>query len=356
VTNDDLTQPAVTYPPMDPTAAAVELGVPLSERLQPNLRDFRPKRFVSLQEAKSRGWSWCFPGDVCRYAHVAARRTANTRICSDCERVKAGEEPIYGKSRAQQFYPEERIARKDPSTGIVTAAPALAALVSPPKAPEPSKKEQDFLAALDELRDFDAAAKRAGMTRGQVEARASVDPIFRKALEDLCGRRDIAWTRAPAPEAFAWSPAIEGQLVKRFIDTGLIEQARQELALSASDYQEHLSASPEFSAAIARAMPLARATLRERAEASANSGNDRLLKLLLDEIADDDRFITLPNGQRVPRPVNPQAAREELAKILAEARKKLARQTALESIALAKGAAPKPESPFEKPRNGDLTA
>jgi hypothetical protein len=338
VTNLDLTQPAAAYPPMTPTEAAEELGVPLSERLQPNLRDFRPKRFVPLEEAKSRGWSWCFPGDVCRYAHVAARRTANTRICSDCERVKGGEEPIYGRSRAQQFYPEERIARKDPSTGIVTAAPALAALVSPSKALEPSKKEQDFLASLDELRDFDAAAKRAGMTRGQVEARASSDPVFKAALTDLCDRRSIPWTRAPAPEAFAWTPAIESQLVKRFIDTGLIEQARQELAVSASDYQEHLSASPEFSGAIAKAMPLARATLRERAEASADRGNDRLLKLLLDEIADDDRFITLSNGQRAPRPVNPQAAREELTKILADIEKRLAREDALERVARARGA------------------
>ena len=73
-----------------------ELGVYLTQRGQPDLYSDVPIRLVSKEEAQSQGWSWYWNGvRVCRYGHAAARRTSNEMICSDCDRVKAGKEPIY---------------------------------------------------------------------------------------------------------------------------------------------------------------------------------------------------------------------------------------------------------------------
>jgi hypothetical protein len=260
---------------MTPTEAAAELGVTLSQRLLPDLSAAAPKRLVQKAEAEARGWSWYFDGgSACRYGHVAARRTANPNICSDCERTKDGKEPIYGKSRVQKFYTEPRRKSKDPSAPVVIAAPS-----APPAQVEPSKKEQEFLAALDETRDFDAAAQRTNFSRSQIEARASVNEVFRKALTDLCERRGIAWTRAP-DSIFTWSEEVEKNLVRRFVDTGLLETARNDCGIAASDFYSYLDRSPNFAAAIEAARPRARETLRDRAIQAADRGQDKLLKIL----------------------------------------------------------------------------
>ncbi len=267
-------QPGTPYPPLDPNQAALELGVALTQRKHPNLRDQAPKRLVSKAEAEARGWSWYFDGgSTCRYGHVAARRTANPNICSDCEKVAAGEEPIYGKSRTQKYYEKPRRPAKDQAAPVVIAAPAA------PTPVEPSKKEQEFLAALDSVRDFDKAAEQTGFNRGLIEARASSNEVFRKALTDLCERRGIARTRAP-DSTFTWTEEVERNLVRRFVDTGLLETARSECGVTASDYFAHLEKSPTFAAAIEAARPKAREVLRDRATQGAERGNVNLLKLL----------------------------------------------------------------------------
>jgi hypothetical protein len=276
-------KPGTPYPPLTPTEAALELGVALTQRQHPNLRDAVPKRLVSAAESEARGWSWYFDGgSTCRYGHVAARRTANPRHCSDCERVKDGEEPVYGKSRTQKYYEKPRRPAKDPAAPVVIAAPA-----APPAQVEPTRKEQDFLAALDETRDFDVAAQRTNFSRSQIEARASVNEVFRKALTDLCERRGIAWTRTPDAASFQWSPEIERQLVKRFIDTGLLQTAREELGIAASDFFAHMESAPTFAAAIEAARPRAREVLRDRATQGAERGNVNLLKLLEEDAPTD---------------------------------------------------------------------
>lgn len=270
----EATKPSTTYPPLDPNQLALELGVALTQRKQPNLRDQVPSRFVPLEEAKARDMSWCYDTSLgeCRYAHIAARRTANVQICSDCERVKAGQEPIYGKSRANKHFPEPR-RKSNANAPVVIAPPAPAA---PPELP---KREVEFMAALEETRDFDKAAATCNWSRGLIEARMSSNEPFRKAVLDLCERRGIAQKRAP-DSSFTWSQDIERNLLRRFVDTGLLETARSECGVTASDYFSHLESSPTFAAAIEAARPRAREVLRDLATRAASIGNVNLLKLL----------------------------------------------------------------------------
>lgn len=296
------------FAPMTAEQLAHDLGVSLSQRGQPRLRDEVPKRFISRAEAIARNMSLYWEGAACRFGHQAARSVANDG-CMDCVRLREGKDALYPKSKAQEFRSATKVTNAEKATAPV--------VMQQPAAPELSKPDLQFLAQLDNLRDFDAAAKAAGTTRGLIEARASSYPLFRSALDDLCTRRDITWTRAPDPAAFKWTPAIESALCRRYVDCGLLEQARQELGVSASIYQEHLAASPEFAAAIAAAEPPARTTLRERALAAAERGNDRLAKILED--SQEDMF-TDPTGRRVSY-INPEQMRADLTALLEEVRK-----------------------------------
>jgi hypothetical protein len=313
------------YAPMTPEQLAQDLGVGLSQRGQPRLGEEVPKRFVYREEAEARGMSLYYDGAACRFSHQAAKSVANGG-CVDCARMRRGLDPIYPKSKAQEF----RAATK--TTNAQKAAAPI--VFQQPAAPEPSAADQKFLAQLDTLRDMDAAAKACGTTRGLIEARASSNPIFRAALDDLCTRRDIPRTRAVDPQAFVWTNSIEQQLVKRYVDTGLLEQARNELGIAASDYHAHLVARPEFAAAIAAAEPTARQTLRERAMASAERGNDRLAKLLEDYQED---MFTDPTGRKVSY-INPEQCRADLTTLLADVRKMFDREDGLRDVIRANNA------------------
>jgi len=273
------------YLPMTPQERAQKHAVSLTQRMKLNLRDNVPNKFITLEEAKAYDDSWCYDPKLgeCRYGHQAARRVANVQICSDCERVKAGEAPIYGKSRANKHYPEPRRKPKsDASAPVVIQAPP-----APPAAPELPKREMEFLAALEETRDFDKASAASSWPIGLVHARAASNEPFRKALTLLCERRGIAQKRAP-DSTFTWTKEIERNLVNRFVDTGFLETARNECGVTASEFFSHVEQSPEFAAAIEEARPKAREVLRDLATRSAALGKVELLKFLeTDEPAND---------------------------------------------------------------------
>jgi hypothetical protein len=278
---------STAYPPLTPQQAAEELGVPLSQRLLPDFSAAVPKRFVTLEEAKARGWSWYRDGatGACRYGHDnTARRTANPKICSDCERVKEGKEPIYGTSRVRKFYDKPR--KPDPTGAVVIQAPAAA------PAQEMPKKDHDFLTCLAETGSFEAACEQTKVSRGHIEARASASETFAKPLNDLCDRLQIPRTLKSAA-AFAWSDGVERNLIRHFINGGLLHTAREAVGLSASEYFAHLDSSPAFAAAIEAARPLALETLKDRSLHAASVGNERLFKLLTDGTDDETKSLSL---------------------------------------------------------------
>lgn len=240
----------------------------------PDLVNSIALRNLTREAAEAEGWTTYYVPQPCANGHTASRFVKND-LCVDCWRVRQGREVLYPLARNRTYYKQ-----RDPAAAITAAGAPV--VIAPPAAPEPSKKEQEFLAALDSTRDVDAAASAVGWTRGLVESRLSSNPVFKAAVEDLIGRRSIAWTRTPDPETHRWTPEIEKAFSRRYVDCGLIEQTRQEMGISASDYHSHLAAAPSFASLVAAAEPLARITLRDRATKEASSGNDRLLKLLED--------------------------------------------------------------------------
>lgn len=244
-----------------------------SGRQQPDLINSIALKTLTKEQAAAEQWTTYYVPQPCANGHVASRFVKNDG-CVSCWLVKQGREPLYPMAKNRTYYKQ-----RTPDAVTATGAPVVIAAPTPP---EPKPVEQKYLAALAELRDLDAAALAVGLTRGLVESRASSNPVFKAALEDLMSRLSIAWTRAPDAETYRWTSDIEKQFARRYVDCGLIEQTRSELGVSASDYHAHIAASANFSALIAAAEPLARLTLRDRATRAAESGNDRLLKLLQD--------------------------------------------------------------------------
>jgi hypothetical protein len=275
------------YPPMTRAELAASLGVPLSQKGQPDFSKAVPTRLVSLEEAIARKLSWFWSGTTgtCRYGHNnAARYVSNHEICADCKRVKQGLAPIYGTNRAERHYPEPRRKPKDPNTAAAVVS-AAAAAPAPLKIELP-KRETEFLAAYAETNDLDAACLRANFSKGLVEARLSSNPPFRTAFDDLKNRLGLTKTRAP-DATFDWSDDVERRLVKRYIDSGSMQTARSDLGVSASELMDRKAKNPAFAAAIEEARRHARETLRDVAILLAREGNNiNLLKLLEDDEPD----------------------------------------------------------------------
>jgi hypothetical protein len=329
------TQPiaeAPTYPPIADVTEA--LGVPLTERGHPDMRNFVPTRFVPLAESQARGWSLYWTGAACRYGHMAARSTSNPKICSDCVRVKEGKPAIYPKSRVQEF----RTLTKDSAGPAVTQA---AAPVAPPAPPEPSSADKRFLSSYAEHRDLTAAAQAVGSTAALIAGRRSHDTALDTAMAKLeCDLSIPKYTPPPRitnADAFPWTAELERQFCRRYVDCGLIEQVRAELSVSASDFYDHVQRSSEFAALVEQARPFAKETLKERALEDAKRGNDKLLRALEADSAADG-FTDRVTGRKVAY-LNPDKVRADLTALLAEARKTLARRDALKRIALERNAA-----------------
>lgn len=255
-----------------PAERAEEAGVPLTQRNKLDLSAAPAKRFISKEEAMFYGDSWYrdATSGTCRAGHQAARRVSNDRICSDCERLKQGLDTVYGKSLQQKYHPPRK--PKDPSAPVVITAQGAAPLELP-------KRDTDLLAKIADLGDIDAAAAACGWTRGQVDGRASANEKFATALNSLCERNLIPRTIKPAA-AFTWTPEKKRNVLKSYVDSGLMLTARETVGASASDLFAQMDADLEFAAAIEAARPRAAQTLAERAAQAATQGRIDLLKYL----------------------------------------------------------------------------
>ena len=251
-------------------AAAI---APLTDDGVPDFYNYLPTRFVPLPEAQSRGWSLFYDGRQCRYGHIAPRYVSNVNLCVDCKRIKAGKQPIGGKAGGT---PQDRIyTKKAPAPGTATSPTLM-----PVRPLEPDASEKKFLVAYADQKDFDTAAKAAGLTSAQVHARLSMSEVFRRATNDLEDRLFIKQT-VPDPVDFAWDDDKRTKLVTVYIDTGDLVVARDSIRVTPSEFYKERERNPEFEAMLRTAEPLSNKVFEETAASLARQGNDKLLTLVL---------------------------------------------------------------------------
>lgn len=257
-------------PACDPQTVA-----PLAADGSPDLYNYMPTRFVPKHEAKARGWPLFYEGALCRYGHQAPRYLSNPRLCVDCKRIKAGKALIGTKNASLATYTAER-PYKQRQPAPTSAAPAGGVL-----APlQPDRQEKRFLEEYADVRDFDEAARRIGVSPSLMQGRLSWSAPFKDAVAELENRLGIRPT-PPLGGAFEWDADKRARLLEVLIDTGDMATARDAIRVTPSQFFKEVERNPQFASDLEAALPLAAKALEERATQLALAGNDKLLTKIL---------------------------------------------------------------------------
>jgi hypothetical protein len=307
--NSDLTGETVQVEQqMTPAEIMIELGVPTTQKNQPDLINYQPKRFIQLEEARRRGLSWFFDGSACRYSHVAAHRTSNIHICSDCQRVKKGLEPIYGKSKAQKFYEMKPMATTESNTA--STAPTAPA----PQSLGLSAADTKFLEHYARERNLEKAAVAAGTTKELILARRVGFPGLDEAMTKLEQQLEIPRYLPPGAH-FVWDDEKRKLFIDSYINSGELEIARGAVGCTRSQFAAELKANIVFSHEVEAARELAEGVVEEALFKAAKQGQQSVLPKVAEML--EKRAAT-----RAKHASDPTKARAELTELLDGLRKK----------------------------------
>ncbi len=256
------------WPDIDPaTVAPLRNGIP-------DLYNYLPTRFVTVEEAKARGWKHFYIGQACPHGHKSPRFVSNPNQCVDCKRVHEGRNPIGVKTDG--YVPR---LFKGHGAGSTPVPRKVVSQISTD--PEPDPTEKRFLRAYAEKRDFNEAAKELGRTPGEFQARLSYSKPFREAVEFLEEQYGLAHT-AVLTEDFPWTDDKRKVLLRVFVNTGNLGEAIQVIGCTNWDYEQELKDNPEFASAIEAAQDPAKRALEREAVARGLRGNDRLMQAVLE--------------------------------------------------------------------------
>ena len=229
---------------------------------RPDMYNHMPTRFVSLAEAKARGWKHFWTGELCVTGHRAARYVANGSICVDCQRVERGQVPVYGKG-----VPELEEARRRNYTQKNTA---------PAGPPVPSAGEKNFLAKYAELKDFALAADACGRSESEFLAILSWNTTFRDAVNRL--EESIGVTRTlSVTEDFDWTDEKRRAFLITYANTADMKGALRSVGATNVQFHKELSANGDFQRDFDDAAHIARSVFDHAASAAATKGDARML-------------------------------------------------------------------------------
>lgn len=249
------------WPDRDPASVC-----PLNKNGKPDMCNYMPAAFVYYDEAIARGWTYWMEDWVCPTGHIAPRLVKNKAACVDCDRIKHGR-PTIGRVGV----PVARKRGRPPARGNVDPVKGI-----PQRSNEPSKNQKAFLEAYAELRDFDEAAKKAGLSPSTVESELSYSTVFRDACKVMEGRMGVH-RAANYDENFEWTEEKEAFFIRTYVNTGLLEQAREAIRVTNFDFEEHLKYDPTFAAQVKEAEPLAIKLLKGRALRAVMEGNPQAM-------------------------------------------------------------------------------
>src|SRR5271170_6557123 len=204
---------------------------------KPDLYNYQPTRFVSLKEAKGRGWTHFWSGEPCVRGHRAARYVSNTSNCVDCVRVETGQLPSYGKGVPELDTPRGAGGFARPYTHRAAAAAAGPV--------QPSAAEKLFLTNYAELKDFTLAAEKCGRTEAEFLAILSWNETFRAAVNRLEESLGIAHTQQ-VTEFFDWTEDKRRSFLITYANTAEITKALRSIGATNVQFHKELSDNAEF--------------------------------------------------------------------------------------------------------------
>jgi len=253
------------YPEL--TLDDIKAIAPINRAGGPDLYNHMPTRMVPVEEAKFRGWGYCFSATPCRYGHVAPRYTSNPRKCVDCTRLKAGKGTIGERTGI------------DNKTGKKGTGNASGVIVNVQKPAQVDAWERRFLEAYAYHKNFKAACEAISIEESKIEARLSYSGSFRTAYEALEERLGVK--KVNSSEGFIWTKEKHDKIIEVYINTGDLATARDSIGVTPFEYFQELARNSVFSERLKEADPLAHLALEERAIQLALAGNDKLLTKVL---------------------------------------------------------------------------
>lgn len=261
--SQEQTATATSYPEL--TLDAIKAIAPINRAGGPDLYNHMPTRMVPVEEAKARGWGYCFAAAPCRYGHVAPRYTSNPRKCVDCTRLKAGKGTI-GERTGLDNHNFKNTNKRN-------------VIVRVEKPEEVDAWERRFLEAYAYHKEFKSACEAAKVTEAQIESRIAYSAPFKKAYNALEERLGIK--KVNSSEGFIWTKEKHDKIIEVYINTGDLATARDSIGVTPFEYFQELARNAVFSERLKEADPLAHLALEERAIQLALAGNDKLLTKVL---------------------------------------------------------------------------
>jgi hypothetical protein len=245
------------WPKVDPATVA-----PLRDG-RPDMYHHQPTRFVSLAEAKARGWKHFWTGEICVTGHRAARYVANPSECVDCKRIEQGKLPVYGKG-----VPELEAARRRNYTQKNTQS-----LVGPP---QPTTAEKRFLEKYAELKDFALAAEAVGRTEPEFLAILSWNTLFRESVNRLEESLGITRTQELTDE-FDWTNDKRRSFLIMYANTADMTKSLRAVGATNVQFHKELTENDEFQREFDNAAQIARSVFDHAASAAAAKGDMKML-------------------------------------------------------------------------------
>jgi hypothetical protein len=286
------------YGPVDPNDVC-----DLVKNGSPDLYNARPKRYITKDEAKYRGWPhfWePYKYSPCKTGHNAARYVTNIAACVDCRRVKEGLLPIY-PTQAQL----EQMNRTGPGTAV--AAPRDKSL--------PDDLETRFLAQYAQTKDFEKAAGAVQTEVAEFISRLSYKPIFRKAVHQLETDLEIKKTE-PVTAPFAWDDEKRKVLIITYINTGEMTKALAAIKCSPYQFHKEVSDNPSFRSELEDAEPFVHQLYKWTTESLAVKGDARSLMRMAASLFPDQFGERLKLDMNVKAVRSPDAIQAEFTQIL----------------------------------------
>ena len=231
---------------------------------RPDFYNNQPTRFVTLNEAKGRGWKHFWTGQPCVTGHRAARYVANPSICVDCQRIEKGKVPVYGKGVPELEEARRQRAYTQKNTQAIQG-PA-----------QPTASEKLFLTRYAELKDFTLAADACGRSEAEFLAILSWNTTFREAVNRLEESLGIARTKE-VTEFFDWDDAKRRSFLLTYANTADMKQALRSIGATNVQFHRELSDNAEFQRDFDEASQIARAVFDHAAGASAIKGDAKML-------------------------------------------------------------------------------
>lgn len=219
---------------------------------------------LSRADAISGGLKFYWTGEPCTQGHHSKRRTAGGG-CVACLYLT---NVVKSRQSLERRKSVKELQAKEDREGLSL------------KAIEP-KERQIVLDTYADTGDIEKAATQIGMTLAELNVQIAKSIPFATEIYALERRLKNSGRMVYVHRDIEWTDAKRELLLRAYVDTGLIQTARDAVGASPTNLNEELDRNPAFAEQMEEATPKAARALEEKAIQMALHGNYQLLSVIL---------------------------------------------------------------------------